>query len=230
MTALQIEEYKKKLLLSGVGKTLTDDNKKEIGKSLRFISYKKGENIFKQGRPIDEIAVLLHGYAKILIENSTNTKKTIISIQRPVTGLGTATFYDETYTATAEAITDVVVAFLNKETMRNILTTNATFASTLFAESTQAILKYVKQLTSFSQKQIKARIAAVLLNLSQMVKKDVIDIQISRNDIADFAGVSTGSAIRILAELESEKIIELNNKAIQILNKDVLIHISEIDY
>ena len=50
-----------------------------------------------------------------------------------------------------------------------------------------------------------------------------INISMSRSEIADMAGTTTESAIRTLAQLSDEKIIQLDGKNISILDKNKLL-------
>ena len=64
----------------------------------------------------------------------------------------------------------------------------------------------MKQIADLGQKQIRARMATVLLIIADLIGKNYIDIHISRNELSEYAGISTGSAIRLLSDLEKEGI------------------------
>ncbi len=49
---------------------------------------------------------------------------------------------------------------------------------------------------------------------------------LSRKDLADFAGISTESAVKLLKTFEKEGIIELHEKDIRLLKHNVLTEIS----
>jgi CRP/FNR family transcriptional regulator len=50
---------------------------------------------------------------------------------------------------------------------------------------------------------------------------------LSRKDIADFAGISTESAVKILKTFEKESLISLDEKSVKVLNKPALEAISK---
>lgn len=222
-------EMQKKLEALDITKTLTEKEKSELLKSLKFIYYKRGETIYKQGRPINEISILMSGLAKISIENDRQDKTTIISIQGPISFLGTATLFDEVYGATSEAMNDAIIAIIDKKAMLQILNSNAKFATSMLKINSNTIKRCMRQITDFGQKQIKARIACVIWAISDLVQSNFIDIQISRNELADYAGISTGSAIRLLSDLEKEGVVVLDKKTIDIKNKEELIKIALTD-
>ncbi len=222
-------EMQKELEALEISKTLTEKEKSELLKSLKFIYYKRGETIYKQGRPINEVTILMRGLAKLSIENQRQDKTTIISIQGPISFIGTATIFDEVYAATAEAMNDTIVAIIDKKAMSQLLNSNAKFATAMLKVSSKTIKRYIRQIADFGQKQIKARIACVIWAISDLVQSDFIDIQISRNELADYAGISTGSAIRLLSDLEKAGVVVLDKKTIDIKNKEELIKIALTD-
>lgn len=222
-------ELQKQLEAIDITKTLTEKEKSELLKSLKFIYYKRGETIYKQGRPINEISILMSGLAKISIENDRQDKTTIISIQGPISFLGTATLFEDVYGATSEAMNDAIVAIIDKKAMLQILNSNAKFATAMLKINSKTIKRCMRQIADFGQKQIKARIACVIWAISDLVQSDFIDIQISRNELADYAGISTGSAIRLLSDLEKAGVVVLDKKTIDIKNKEELIKIALTD-
>jgi CRP-like cAMP-binding protein len=71
--------------------------------------------------------------------------------------------------------------------------------------------------------------ADVLLYLNSLKPQypDVFQL-LSRKDIADFAGISHESAVKLLKSLEKEGCIELNTKDIVITNYEKLQEISRV--
>jgi CRP/FNR family transcriptional regulator len=77
-------------------------------------------------------------------------------------------------------------------------------------------------------KQMNGRIADTLLYINNL-KTDYPEIfqLLSRKDIADFAGISTESAVKLLKGFEKDKLIELNEKDILVVNHTALLEISK---
>ena len=70
---------------------------------------------------------------------------------------------------------------------------------------------------------MRGKIATALIYLSskEFLDEDIFQF-LTRQDIADFASISTESAIKFLKEFEKDKIIKLDGKDIKILNKEKL--------
>ncbi|HRU69377.1 MAG TPA: helix-turn-helix domain-containing protein, partial [Bacteroidia bacterium] len=79
------------------------------------------------------------------------------------------------------------------------------------------------RMSCLANKQALGRIADILLYLSEKIfNGQLIENIISRKDIAELAGMSTESAVRILSELNRDKIIKIVNKGIEISNLALL--------
>ena len=77
-------------------------------------------------------------------------------------------------------------------------------------------------------KQMNGRIAETLLYVDGFKNENPNIFQLlSRKDIADFAGISTESAVKLLKSFEKDGLIELNEKDIQVVNHNGLLEISK---
>ena len=220
MKVIEKSNLEELLLQTQFIRVLNADDKKTVVANTRFIPFSKGENIFKQGATINEFVVLLTGLAKVSVENSINETATIIKMLAPVSLLSVSSMYDTTYKATAVAMTYSMVAFIDKTTVLNIIKNNPKCMMALLEYSHDFITEAVQQIVDFGQKSIKSRVACSLLRIARFAENDFIDIPISRNDIAQYSGIATGSTIRLLAELEKDGIIVLDKKTIKIVNKE----------
>ena len=221
------QEALKQLAKTSVGKTLSKKELEFLSQSLKVIAFNKGETIYKQGFNISAYAVLLSGLCKITVENEVSSGGTIISLLKPVNMVGVFSLEDEVFQATASALCDSVVAFIDKQDFATVVTSNGQCAYALFEYLCTFTKKFVRQVVDFGQKPIKSRVASSLLYMTDLVKGDFINMPISRNDLAGYCGIATGSTIRLLSEMAKDKIIVLDKKTIRIKNKEKLIQISK---
>jgi len=76
-------------------------------------------------------------------------------------------------------------------------------------------------IVDMAQKTVKQRLAEMLLNLHEKFGNnidDILNIHLSREDIANIIGTATESAIRLLSEFKREEIISLKGKNISLIN------------
>ena len=198
-------------------KTLSEKEFAALAKSVRFIPYKKGETIFKQGNRVNDISILMRGLTKTCIENRSHERNTIVSLQLPIDLLGYSTVFDS------------IVAVFEQNLAQQFALSNSKFASAMLETLCKKTNVFMKQIADLGQKQIKARMATIILIIADLIKSDFIDINISRNELAEYAGISTGSAIRLLSDLEKEGLIVLDKKTIDIKNRQGLEAVSMVD-
>ncbi len=76
-------------------------------------------------------------------------------------------------------------------------------------------------------KQMNGRMADTLLYINNIKnEKEEIFQLLSRKDMADFAGISTESAVKLLKNFEKDGLIKLHEKDIRIINHDALVELS----
>lgn len=226
MKVPSITEVQNVLNQTEVAKVLSEKEKSLLSENLRVISYSKGETIYKQGSVVCDYPILISGLCKITVENPIEGNGTIIALVQPVKCIGIFSLEDTEYQATTTAMSDSVVAFLDKSFFSQLMLTNGKFCYKMFEALCRYAKSFVRMSVDFSQKSILARVASSLLYISEMVNGNCINLPISRNDLAEYSGIATGSTIRLLSDLEKDDIILLDKKIIIIKDKEALRKIS----
>ena len=205
--------------------SLSSDNIQQITRVK--IIFRKGETICKQGALTNHIMLLSEGLTKIYLESS-HDRNFIIKIAKPFDFIGLSSLYGEnTYTFSASALVPCSVYLVEKETLKNIFFKNPDFAYQAMKWFSQNFSLLLDKMSSVSNKQSLGRMSDVLLYLAKDIfSNNTIDGCISRKDIAELAGLSTESAVRILSDFKSDSIVTLNRNEIQIVNEELLRTIS----
>ncbi len=190
--------------------------------------YNKGEMICKQGAPISHIHILHDGLVKQYIENRNNHLIIRIASGDAFFGI-TSLFHDSTYHYSLSALKNTTISSIDINIFNSIINDNNEFTKYILKRLNNNNSHLYKRFFSITQKQLHGRIADAILFLSDNVfKSDSFDMGLSRKDIADLTGMSIESVIRVLKELNNDKIIELNGKELTIKSKKLLIKLSEI--
>lgn len=191
------------------------------------IIFRKGETICKQGALTNHIMLLSEGLTKLYLESS-HEKNFIFKLIKPFDFIGLSSLYGEnTYTFSASALVPCSVYLIEKETLKKIFFKNPDFAYQAMKWFSSNFSLLLSKMSSVSNKQSLGRMADVLLYLAKDIfPNNTIDGCISRKDIAELAGLSTESAVRILSDFKSDNIIALNRNEIQIINEELLHTIS----
>lgn len=198
-----------------------------IRKSNTQVSFRKGENLTKQGTYASYILFILKGVAKQHLEEKDKNYNLKLLIEGDFVGLSTV-FEKETYSYSTIALTDTQVMLIEKETIENIIRDNGSFAfNIIHRHCAQSEILY-GAVRNLMYKQMNGRMADTLLYLSkeEFVPYDIFT-HLTRKDLADFAGISTESAVKIIKSFERDGIIQLKGKRILIRNKDQLKDIAE---
>jgi CRP/FNR family transcriptional regulator len=209
--------------------------KKLIPSELEFINqkktqiiYRKGENICKQGAFASYVLYISDGLVKLYLENP-NEKYTNIKLLKTSEFIGLSSIYgDNIYNYSTIALTDSTMCLIEKDSFRKLLNDNGRFASEVIKWYCKNEKQLFNKIKSLSNKQMYGRLADTLLYFdSQDFKREKIFSTLSRKDIAEFAGLSTESTVRLLTEFKNDHIIDIDRKEIKILNPALLNEISK---
>lgn len=213
---------------TSIAKTLSSKEIDILAKSAKVISYSKGETIYKQGSSISGYPVLTKGLCKITVENDTKDIGTIISLLRAVNFIGVLSLNDDTFQATASTLCECDVVFIDRKDFTSIVTSNGKCSYAMFEYLCEYQKRFIRQLVDFGQKTIKARVASSLLSIADLIESDFINLPMSRNDLAEYSGIATGSTIRLLSDMAKEDVIILDKKTIKIKDREKLVQISKM--
>jgi CRP/FNR family transcriptional regulator len=183
------------------------------------VSYLKGENIFKQGAFAPYVIYVVEGLVKVYLQTGFE-KQVNISLAKSGDFLAFSSIFGENiHNYSSQALKDSEICMIEKESLKSILLKNPQFALQVTSKNYRNERHLFEIIKNVSYKQMRGKLASSLLYLSQdeFIKEEVFRY-LTRQDIADFASVSTESAIKFLKEFEKEKIIKLEGKSIGILD------------
>lgn len=190
--------------------------------------YSKGESITNEGDSINEFLYMKEGLVK-LSKADARGKDQIISFSKPFDFVSLlSVFSSDTYKYSVTAIEDTTVCSLDLQTVKKYAQENAMFTMDLIAHISGATDKILLDNLDIKRKQLKGRIAHVLLYFSDYIyHKDEFELPISRREIAEYIGMTTENVIRTLSEFRKDNIIKIFGKDILIADKKRLKSISE---
>jgi CRP-like cAMP-binding protein len=192
------------------------------------VLFRKGDNLTKQGAFASYVLFVISGLAKQYIEGD-GTKNYNLRIVNPGEFVGlSAVFTKNTFNYSSVAITDCQVFLVEKDAIANIAKQNGIFGFNIIKRYCQQNANLFDTLRTVMYKQMNGRMADTLLYIDGFKEENPSIFQLlSRKDIADFAGTSTESAVKLLKSFEKDKLIKLNEKDITILNHSALLEISK---
>ncbi|MBN2805944.1 MAG: Crp/Fnr family transcriptional regulator [Prolixibacteraceae bacterium] len=210
--------------------SLTDDELELIKKSSVEVKYQAGEVIFKQGTFATHIGLLTKGLAKIYIADRNSTDILILKILPPVNLLGISFLSEENsvFFYSVQAYIDTTVELIDIQVMRQIIGQNARFAKRIIDLMCEHTLINYGRFFCLTHKQTFGRMADVLLCLSNRIyKKNSFNLELSRKELAELAGMTVETTTRILTKFRNDQLITINGKNIEINDYEKLIEISQ---
>jgi CRP/FNR family transcriptional regulator, polysaccharide utilization system transcription regulator len=181
------------------------------------ISYLKGETIFKQGAFAPYVLYVVSGLIKVYLQTGYDKQVNISLAQKGDFLAFSSIFGENVHTYSSQALKDSEICMIEKESLKDILLRNPQFALEVTSRNYRNEKHLLEIIKNLSYKQMRGKLASTLLYLSQDVfmKEDVFEY-LTRQDIADFASISTESAIRYLKEFEKENVIVLHGRNVEI--------------
>jgi CRP-like cAMP-binding protein len=182
---------------------------------------KKGEVIFDEGDHLNGVFCISDGICKVS-KMSSNGRDQIIHLVKKGDILGERSLInDEVANLKATAINDMEVCFIPREEIISDLQKNAEFSMNVLKDLAASLKTADNVIVDMAQKTVKQRLAEMLINLEEKFGHDIdniLNIHLSREDIANIIGTATESAIRLLSEFKKEGVITLKGKNISLKN------------
>lgn len=192
------------------------------------VLFRKGDNLTKQGAFASYALFVIKGLAKQYIEGD-GTKNYNLRIIQPGEFVGlSAVFSKNTFNYSSVALTDCHVFLVEKEAISNVIQQNGQFAFKMIKRYCGQSANLFDTLRTLMYKQMNGRMAETLLYIDSLKFQypDIFQL-LSRKDMADFAGISTESAVKLLKSFEKDGLVRLNEKDIVLANYKELMEISK---
>jgi len=192
------------------------------------VLFLKGESLTKQGAFASSVLYVVEGLVRQYVIGDANRNFNLRIIRSgEFIGLSAA-FSKNTYDYSTIALKDTLVCLIEKDAIAGLIKSNGSFGYGLINRVFENDSSMYDTIRSVMYKQMHGRLADVLLYLDTIqYNNESIFGSLSRTEIADFAGLSTESTVKLLKEYEKDGLIRLINKDIQILKRDELIEISK---
>lgn len=192
------------------------------------VLFRKGDNLTKQGAFASYALFVITGLAKQYIEGD-GTKNYNLRIIQPGEFVGlSAVFTKNTFNYSSVALTDCQVFLVEKDAITTVIQQNGQFGYNMIKRYCGQNANLFNTLRNVLYKQMNGRLSETLLYIDSLKIQypDIFQL-LSRKDIADFAGISTESAVKLLKSFEKDGLIELQEKDIALVNYHELQEISK---
>ena len=132
------------------------------------------------------------------------------------------------YKDTAEALEETELAVIPKEDFEELINTNKDVAQKFIRMLAKNVSAKENQLLGLAYNSLRKKVADALIMMQtkyKLTKEEKFVIDISRESLATIAGTATESLIRTLSDFRNEKLIDIKDGHIIIINQKKLEHL-----
>ncbi|NOQ26002.1 MAG: cyclic nucleotide-binding domain-containing protein [Bacteroidales bacterium] len=207
--------------LDTVFKHLTPEEHAIVDKDKVCNFYKRGNIIYHEGNRTNGFYCINSGVVKIF-KTGIDGREQIIAFAKKGDIIGFRSILsNELACSSSKVIDDAVLCFVPGETLISLVKTNGNFSMAMMQQTCKELGEANSFITDIAQKTVRERLAEVLLNLKNIFDLDadqVLQISLTREELANIVGTATESVIRLLSEFKHDKLIDLNGRKIKLLN------------
>ncbi len=191
---------KRSLIFSG----LNEDELAELSEIAVERVFNTGEFVFWDGDDPDWFYIIADGKIKVL-KYSSSGKEFIIAFFGPGEMFGeVAVFENKPYPASAQAVADTKVLGIKREEILSFLAHRPEVALRIIYVLGGRLRDAQERLRDIAGERVEQRLARILLMLSSKLGPN---LPFTRQEIADMAGTTTETAIRVMSRLKDGGII-----------------------
>ncbi|MGC9529593.1 MAG: Crp/Fnr family transcriptional regulator [Candidatus Bipolaricaulaceae bacterium] len=194
---------------------------------MRPMTVDRGEAVFHEGMPAFGLYILCQGKVKVAKHTPTGHSQ-ILKLLGPGEILGEKTLFDqEAYTCYAKALEPARLMFIPRADFIAFVQRHPEVAVRLVEKLSRELKVFGDKMVEITSRSAKERVARVLAELARAFGQETLagldtGVELPRAELAEMAGVSTETAIRILSELRERGILTLPGHRVVITKPEAL--------
>lgn len=208
---------------------LTDEQRQLVEEKQRIVHYKKGEIIAKHGSFASHVIFLCDGLVKVYYESGNESL--ILKIVSPgnLIGLTSLQRSENIFNYTASAYVDSVAKLIDINLFKQFITENGKFAAEIINILSENTNQINSRFYGMTHRQAYGKLADLILCLAGRVfREPKFELLLTRKELAELAGMSTESAIRILKKFQDENYIKISGKTFEIVDLEGLQRVCDL--
>lgn len=215
-------------------KDATDDDLNLFVQNSILRMIEDGEFFFFQGDPATYLYILVSGRAKLLQSNPAGQQVNLRMINKwQMFGALGAVRPDATYPASAQALEPSTALAIKSDFLHDALQTRPYLNLSLMQLMTSYIQEMQERYRELATERVERRIALTVLRLASQIgvrsagEETMIELPLSRQDLAEASGTTIFTVSRVLADWERRGLVETGRERVLIKEPHGLVQISE---
>lgn len=191
--------------------SLSKENLDKIEPYFQEYRFTRGQYLFWEGDPANKIFVIKSGRVRLL-KTSASGKEMVLEVMVPGQICGGATLFGDTHRSGGQAVEPTVVYGMTRESYDRLLAKYPEIARGIIRYLGGKLMDAHDVIISLVSSKVESRIAAVIVRLcenhgSHTDDGILINIRLTRQDIADIVGSTVETTIRIISRFQKEGIL-----------------------
>jgi CRP/FNR family transcriptional regulator, polysaccharide utilization system transcription regulator len=217
---------------SPIFKHLNCEEIEKISKDKTVSIYNKGTYIYHEGNRIGGCYIVISGILKIF-KTGIDGKEQIIRFAKPYDLIGfRSVLSGELACTTAKTLEDSTLCYISQESLFYLVKNNGNFSLELLQLACRELGEANEYITDIAQKTVRERLAEILIHLKEnfgVNHDNILQISLTREELANIVGTATESVIRLLSEFKNDKLLEIEGRKIKILNFNGLLKLANFN-
>jgi len=212
----------------------TDEDLKLFAQKAIFRSIEEGEFFFFQDDPANYFYILVSGRAKLTQTNQAGQQVNLRTLTEwDLFGALGAVRENATYPATAQALEPSTALAIESDFLKQMMQTRPNLNLNLMHLMTGYIMEMQERYRELATERVERRIALTVLRLAGQIGKRLegdemlIELHLSRQDVAEASGTTIFTVSRVLADWERRGLVEAGRERVVIRDPHGLVQISE---
>lgn len=181
---------------------------------------RRGEAIFHRGEPCNGFHIVVYGQVKLVVVSPAGAEK-VVRLLGPGESFGEALlFLDKPYILSAIALADSMLLTVDKSVLFAELEKHPSLARKMIAGLSRRLHAFVSDVKSYSLHSGTQRVIGYLLQARETAGGPQLRLEVSKNVIASRLNLTPEHFSRILNDLISRGLIQVNGRQITILDEE----------
>jgi CRP/FNR family transcriptional regulator len=193
----------------------------------RIVTFTRGETVFDEGDPSDELLVIARGRVKVFKMTPTG-KDVILEIFGPGDPLGAVAVYEgRPYPASAVALEETTCILVPRQAFFALLEQYPLLVRGLLVGLTQRLVELTNRIADLTGGRVEPRFARLFLKMAADTGRAerngvFIPMVLSRQELADLAGTTIETCIRIMSRWGKQNIVVTEKDGFLLLDRKTL--------
>jgi CRP-like cAMP-binding protein len=191
-----------------------------------------GATLFREGEPASALYLVLEGRMKLTQVAADGHEVLMRFVGQGEAVAALALFEDASFPVTASAVTDSVLLGWNRDVLQELFQRHPSLAVNAMRLLSERLREVQERFRELATERVAQRIARALLRLVRQTGRRVeggvlVDLPLSRQDLAEMTGTTLYTVSRVLSEWEEQGILESGRAKVLVRRPHALVALAE---